>query len=53
MPADHDPARGLDQELAAGQDEKTPVIALGTVVLAVAALFLVALALAALAYVLA
>ena len=48
-----DDTRTVDQELAAGQSETTPVLAIGTVVAVVAALFAVGLVLAALAYVLA
>lgn len=48
-----DETRDVEQELAAGQSETTPVIALGYVISAVGALVLVALAIVVLAYVLA
>lgn len=48
-----DDTRDVEQELAAGQSETTPVVAIGSVVAVIAALFAVALALAVLAYVLA
>ena len=52
MGVDHD-SRNLEQELASGQSEATPFIALSSVVLVIAALVAVAVALAALAYFLA
>lgn len=52
MHADDD-TRSLEQELAAGESEATPLIALGSVILVIAALFAVALALAVVAYLLA
>jgi hypothetical protein len=45
-----DDTRDVEQELAAGQKESTPVVALSSVVLAVGALVAVALSLVALAY---
>ena len=48
-----DDTRSVEQEVAAGQSETTPVVAMGTVIAVVAILFVVALALAALAYALA
>ena len=45
--------RDLEQEVAAGQDERTPVALLGSVIGVVVVLFVVALLLAVLAYVLA
>jgi hypothetical protein len=48
-----DQTRGLEQEVAAGQSETTPITLISTVVAAIAVLFGVALALAVLAYVLA
>ena len=48
-----DEPRNVEQELASGQDEATPVIALGTVIIVIACLVAVAIALAAVAYVLA
>lgn len=48
-----DESRDLEQEVAAGQSETTPVWALSSVILAVAILVGVALGLVALAYVLA
>ena len=48
-----DDHRALDQELASGQSEKTPVIALSAVIGVVAAFVAVALILAVVAYVLA
>jgi hypothetical protein len=45
-----DDTREVEQELAAGQSETTPVAALSSVVLAVATLVAVALVLVALAY---
>lgn len=47
-----DDTRTVEQEVAAGQSETTPVVAIGSVVVVLAALFVVALALAVLAYVL-
>lgn len=47
-----DDTRGVEQEVAAGQSETTPVFAIGTVIVVVATLFALALALAVLAYVL-
>jgi hypothetical protein len=47
-----DDTRSLEQEVAAGQSETTPVVAIGTVIGVIAILFTVALALAALAYLL-
>lgn len=44
--------RNVQQELAAGQSEATPVIAIGTVVVVVATFFVLALTLALLAYLL-
>ena len=52
MGVDHD-SRNLEQELASGQSEATPFIALSSVILVIAALVAVAVALAALAYFLA
>jgi hypothetical protein len=49
MRADDD-TRDLEQELASGQDEATPFLALSSVVVAVAVLFTVALALVVIAY---
>lgn len=48
-----DPTRDVEQELASGQSEATPFLAISSVTLVVAALFAVALALAVVAYVLA
>jgi hypothetical protein len=48
-----DDTRDLDQQLAAGQDETTPVTLISSVVVAIAVLFAIALGLAVLAYVLA
>lgn len=45
-----DDTRSVEQEVAAGQSETTPVFAIGWVVVVIAALFVVALALAVLAY---
>jgi hypothetical protein len=45
--------RSLEQELAAGQSETTPVAAITAVVVVIAVLFAVALAVAIVAYVLA
>ena len=45
--------RDLEQEVAAGKDERTPVALLGSVIGVVAVLFVVALLLAVLAYALA
>jgi hypothetical protein len=52
MRADRD-IRSLEQELATGQSETTPVAAITVVVVVIAVLFAVALALAIVAYVLA
>jgi multisubunit Na+/H+ antiporter MnhC subunit len=49
MQTDHD-TRNLEQEVAAGQSETTPVALISTVVVVIAAVFAVALTLAALAY---
>lgn len=48
-----DDTRSVEQEVAAGQSETTPVFAIGSVIAVLAALFAVALALAVVAYVLA
>ena len=48
-----DNTRDLEQEVAAGQSEATPVALISTVVVAIAVVFAIALGLAALAYVLA
>jgi hypothetical protein len=48
-----DDTRNVEQEVAAGQSETTPVWALSSVILAVAALVAFALGLVVLAYVLA
>ena len=48
-----DDTRTLEQEVAAGENEATPFIALGSVIVVIATLFAVALALAVVAYVLA
>jgi hypothetical protein len=48
-----DDTRDLEQEVAAGQSETTPVAVITSVVGVVAILFVVALALAVIAYVLA
>jgi hypothetical protein len=48
-----DNTRDLEQEVAAGQSEATPVALISTVVVVIAVLFVIALGLAALAYVLA
>jgi hypothetical protein len=45
-----DDTRTLEQEVAAGQSETTPVALISTVVVVIASLFAVALTLAALAY---
>lgn len=45
-----DDTRTVEQEVAAGQNEATPFIALGTVVIAIAGVFAVALTLAVIAY---
>jgi len=45
-----DESRDVEQELAAGQSEATPFLALGSVILVIAGLVAVALVLAALAY---
>jgi len=42
--------RNVEQEFASGQDEATPVVALGSVIIVIAGLVAVAVALAALAY---
>jgi len=52
MGTDHE-TRSVEQEVAAGESEATPVVAIGSVVVVIAALFAVALTLALLAYVLA
>lgn len=52
MGVEHD-ARNIEQELASGQSEATPLIALSSVIVVIAALVAVAVALAALAYFLA
>ena len=52
MHADDRP-RDLEQEVAAGQSETTPVALIATVIAVIGALFVIALALAVLAYVLA
>ena len=52
MGVEHD-ARNIEQELASGQSEATPFIALSSVIIVIAALVAVAVALAALAYFLA
>ena len=48
-----DETRSIEQEVAAGQSEKTPVIALGSVIVAIGVLFALALTLAVIAYMLA
>jgi hypothetical protein len=48
-----DDTRNLEQEVASGQSETTPVAVIGSVVGVVAALFAVALVLAVVAYMLA
>ena len=48
-----DNTRDLEQEVAAGQSDATPVALISTVVVVIAVLFAIALGLAALAYVLA
>lgn len=48
-----DNTRDLEQEVAAGQSEATPVALISTVVVAIAVVFAIALGLAALAYMLA
>jgi hypothetical protein len=48
-----DGSRSVEQKLASGRSEKTPFIALGSVIVVIAALVAVAVALAALAYFLA
>ena len=53
VPGEDDSTRDVEQELAAGQSEATPFWALSSVILAIGALVAVALALAALAYLLA
>jgi len=52
MPTDDD-TRSLEQEVAAGQSETTPVAVITSVVGVIAGLFVVALVLAVIAYVLA
>ena len=52
MRTDED-TRSVEQELAAGQSEATPVLALGSVILGIAVLFALALTLAVVAYLLA
>ena len=49
MPTDDD-SRNLEHDVAAGQSETTPVVLISTVTVVIAALFVVALTLAALAY---
>jgi hypothetical protein len=48
-----DDTRDVEQEIAAGQSETTPVFAIGSVIVVIGALFAVALGLVVLAYVLA
>jgi hypothetical protein len=48
-----DDSRNVEQELASGEDETTPVIALSSVIIVIACLVAVAVALAAIAYALA
>ena len=48
-----DNTRDLEQEVAAGQSETTPVALISTVIAVIAVLFVIALALAVLAYALA
>ena len=48
-----DDSRSVEQELAAGESEATPVLAIGSVIVIVATLFAIALTLAVAAYVLA
>jgi hypothetical protein len=48
-----DDSRDVEQELASGQNEATPILALSSVILVIACLVAVAVALAALAYFLA
>ena len=48
-----DDTRNVEQELASGQSEATPFLALSSVIIVVACLVAVALALAAVAYLLA
>ena len=48
-----DDTRSVEQEVAAGQSETTPVAVITSVIAVLAGLFLVALALAVVAYVLA
>jgi hypothetical protein len=48
-----DDSRDLEQELASGQNEATPLIALSSVIVVIACLVAVALALAVAAYLLA
>jgi hypothetical protein len=52
MPTD-DETRSVEQEVAAGESEATPVVAIGSVAIVIAALFAVVLTLAVLAYALA
>ena len=52
MSTDHD-TRDVEQELASGQSEATPFLALGSVIVVIGVLVAVAVALAALAYLLA
>jgi hypothetical protein len=47
-----DESRDAEQELASGQSEATPFLALGTVVVVIACLVVVAVSLAAIAYLL-
>ena len=48
-----DGSRNIEQKLASGRSEETPFLALGSVIVVIAALVAVAVALAALAYFLA
>jgi hypothetical protein len=48
-----DDTRSVEQEIASGQSETTPVFAIGSVIGVIGALFAIALGLAALAYFLA
>ena len=48
-----DDSRNVEQELASGEGETTPVIALSSVIIVIACLVAVAVALAAIAYALA
>ena len=52
MSTEHD-TRDVEQELASGQSEATPFVALGSVFVVIGVLVAVAVALAALAYLLA